>query len=76
MEEMIPSQQVLYDVPGAEEHRRFLERHLGKKAEVQGKGRRVRGLENVRDIASFKEMEKGVGIGGRVRGRHREAGFR
>lgn len=72
VEELVPSQQVLYDVPGAEEHRAFMAKHLGKAA-VEGGGRgRVKGLANVRDIASAAEK----GIGSRVRGRHREAGFK
>lgn len=63
----LPSQQLTYDAPGAEEHRRLMSKKMGTTFTDEG-GTRVQSIGVVRDAdASFS------GVGERVRGRHRDA---
>ena len=63
-----PSQQLSYDAPGAEEHRRLMSKKMGMKFNDEGAGRRVESLGMVKDVEVMR-----AGVGDRVRGRHREA---
>jgi len=63
----LPSQQLSYDAPGDEEHRRLMSRKLGTTFDDEGAGKRVGAIGTVRDA----ELT-GTRSGGRVRGRHRD----
>ena len=63
----MPSQQLSYDAPGAEEHRRLMSKKMGMKFVEENTGRRVESLGLVKDAEVIRS-----GVGDRVRGRHRD----
>lgn len=63
----LPSQQLTYDAPGAEEHRRLMSKKMGTIFTDEG-GTRVQSIGVVRDADA-----SATGVGERVRGRHRDA---
>lgn len=63
----LPSQQLGYDCEGSEEYRKAMSMKTGTKFEDEG-GTRVQSLARVLD-----QEHGGTGVGGRVRGRHRDA---
>ena len=65
----LPSQQLSYDAPGDEEHRRLMSRKLGTTFEDESIGKRIGAIGTVKDA---ELIGKRSGVGSRVRGRHRD----
>jgi len=61
----LPSQLLTYDAPGAEEHRRLMGLKMGMAFEEEASGRKVGGVGMVKDAET-------IGVGQRLRGRHRD----
>lgn len=68
----MPSQQLSYEAPDAEEHRRRMSAKMGLRLEDETRGQRVGSVGQLKDV-ELGGGGGGGGVGGRVRGRQRGA---